>query len=229
MTTTAYRLQNSVSETTLDFVFRDRTSMHDGLVTHQTLESHDIMRTFNVGFREVKNAVRKYYASFQWNSTVSTTFEVSERVRSHGSSLWDEPPQLDYSCMVSDLRAVLAMNYRSTFAERLDQHSADRLVMLIGCQENWDGQGAKALSLASLRKCAEFITAYNLKDKGVGVFMDDEGNLVLNWPISNPKEDRIAEITFEESGYAFYIDGWDDRIEFREFDEKLKEHLHQAI
>lgn len=109
------------------------------------------------------------------------------------------------------IRAFTARAYSSIFAMRLDEHSASRVVMLVDCQVGWDGYEAKPLDMGSLQAATMFIIAHDLAERSVGIFMNADGEMILNW---HGNDGSLVELTFTEHAVAMYVDGMDDRVVF---------------
>lgn len=173
----------------------------------------------------------------------SASVEVSgvhifETGRSFGSSFWDSRIldgliEASYPTLEDNLICKYSGKldlHIEIFKSRLDKHSSERLQMLLDCREGWDGGDAKPLSYSSLQKCSEFICKHDLRHKDVGVFMDSEGHLILNWPIEKDGDNNtIFEITFENDFCAVYVEGWDDRLEYSYASDDLQKQLHDVI
>jgi len=125
------------------------------------------------------------------------------------------------------IRQVLGQLAVPFFKESLDDHSADRVAMLLECKVGWNGSSALPLSLDSLFSCVEFLARHNLKGRDVGVFMSDEGNLVLNWP--KPCGEGIIEIGFMSSQRSLYVSGWDDEVIYADDNDAFEEELQSFL
>ncbi|MEE5061145.1 hypothetical protein V2J93_20355 [Pseudomonas alliivorans] len=110
-----------------------------------------------------------------------------------------------------EIRAFTAQAYSSIFAMSLDAHSASRVAMLVGCKAGWDGYDAKPLDIASLQAATIFVIAHKLRERSVGIFMNTEGEMILNW---HGQDGLLVELTFAEHEVAMYVDGMDDRVLF---------------
>lgn len=125
------------------------------------------------------------------------------------------------------LRVVLGRLTLPMFRDSLDDHSAERVAMLLECKPGWNGADASPLSLDSLFNCVQFLASVNVKKLDVGVFMNDEGFLVLNWP--KPEGSGMVEITFMRSERSLYISGWDDDVVYAHDDRAFEEELQNFL
>ncbi|WP_449106428.1 hypothetical protein [Pseudomonas mohnii] len=125
-----------------------------------------------------------------------------------------------------EVRQFTARAYSSIFAIRLDEHSASRVVMLVDCQLGWDGEEAKPLEIRSLQAATMFIIAHDLKERSVGIFMNADGEMILNW---HGQDGSLVELTFAEHEIAMYVDGMEDRVVFAAQDPTFEAEIAKHI
>lgn len=172
-----------------------------------------------------------YEQLVEWLKQLITRASVARREFSsdcYNVSLSFSPSTLRYGCVdltsvsvhaysiEAEIQSAIQQLFVAHFAVCLNDHAAQRLNMLFGCEENWDGQGASDLDLASLNIASHFISIYDLRGKEVGVFMSADGNTVLNWPA--PNGSGLVEIEFLPDGYSLFVSGMDDE-KFFDFDD----------
>lgn len=62
----------------------------------------------------------------------------------------------------------------------LDDSGVERLKRLIASEDDWDGQGAKALSLTALVDFQSFLKQVQLEVKTLGLFLGFDGALIVS-------------------------------------------------
>lgn len=143
-----------------------------------------------------------------------------------GSQAVDASVCFNPSVDEEEFRAFTARAYSSIFAMRLDEHSASRVVMLVDCKAGWDGYEAKPLDMRSLQAATMFIIAHDLTERSVGIFMNADGEMILNW---HAGDDSLVELTFTEHSVAMYVDGMEDRVVFAaqdpDFEVEIAKHI----
>ncbi|MNO47473.1 hypothetical protein D3C76_377890 [compost metagenome] len=126
-----------------------------------------------------------------------------------------------------EVDAVVSQAYTSLFALCLNEHSASRVAMLLQCKEGWDGYSAKPLDHSSLQAATFFLLENGgLAEKAVGVFMNSDGELILNWPIN---ANDIVELTFSAREVSIYVDGMDDRVVYAADDPNFTAEIRKYI
>lgn len=155
-------------------------------------------------------------------STTSLTFSPSSQ-RCGAVDL----TSVSSSTIEKDMEEAIRSLFVSYFDDCLGEHAAERLNMLFGCRNNWDGQGALEMDLASLNIASHFISIYDLRNKEVGVFMNTDGSLILNWPTKDGK--GIVEIEFMSDGYSCFESGMDDSIFFDFDDQNFEAFIEKTL
>lgn len=125
-----------------------------------------------------------------------------------------------------EARKFTGRAYSSIFAMRLDPHSASRVIMLADCQAGWDGYEAKPLDMGSLQAATLFILVHNLANRSVGIFMNADGEMILNW---HGQDGALVELTFIDHMVAMYVDGMDDRVLFAAQDPSFEKEIAKHI
>ncbi|MBT9487304.1 MAG: hypothetical protein IV093_07305 [Rubrivivax sp.] len=99
----------------------------------------------------------------------------------------------------------------SAVRSALGENGIKRLTSFQTLKPNWDGRGAKALDLGSLRAFLKFFSDTGFSPAGLSVFLTPAGILSASWPDSG---DDLYELEFLPSSFRAFRDADDSEREF---------------
>jgi len=110
--------------------------------------------------------------------------------------------------------------YIGLLADRLPDHAVARIQRLTRSEDDWDGKGAKAMTLPSLANFTNFFLESSKSPKDIGIFLNYRGEVLANWSLG---DGSTIDIAFGDN----YIEVVTDEYE-QEFDLDSKE-VYQLI
>lgn len=115
------------------------------------------------------------------------------------------------------------------YNEKLGEHCAERLALLLKCSKGWDGEEAEPLSYKSLLLSLQLLNKMNLKKQGENatVFMGFDGCVSLAWPTDNHR--NMIEIFFRPDEINVYTDIDDEDMFFESVNEDLVRHIERYL
>lgn len=146
-------------------------------------------------------------------SSIQKLYDIRPPLEEKNRLSWNDPTKLREDSITS---AVIKV--RST----LGINAADRVRSFLNYTHGWDSGRGTPLSLTSLEMMNRFLSRFDLKNKSVAVFMTDEGNAVINWPLLNG---HLIEVEFYKNTVSVFVDGDDDEAFYSLNDNNLHSSL----
>lgn len=121
---------------------------------------------------------------------------------------------LAYPSLASVLTMEMAAKaaYLVMAGQKLSNVSAARLSRLARSEDNWDGEGAKAMSLSSLINFVSFLEKSEIVPSKIDIFLGFYGEIVTSWALKDGSTldmsfgDNQIELATDEHDEVFSID-----------------------
>ena len=110
----------------------------------------------------------------------------------HSSTIKVGLLQEDVSTLISDAAKVA-----------IGTAGLKRLENFLRLQAGWDGRASKPINLNSIAVFSGFFAETGLRPDQLGIFMSNQGNVVVNWP---DQDGQLVELEFHSSGVDYFIE-----------------------
>jgi hypothetical protein len=109
--------------------------------------------------------------------------------------------------------------------EALGIQGTQRLLSFAELGAGWDGGSGNLLQLSSLARMDEFFGSYDIRPAGLGVFMSQDGDLIVNWLDA---QGFIVELEFSSSKVAAFFEATEESMVMEKIDSRLIERLSKT-
>ncbi|MBD9566533.1 hypothetical protein [Pseudomonas sp. PDM09] len=96
--------------------------------------------------------------------------------------------------------------YLAMARQNLSENSFARLSRLVRSEDNWDGEGAKAMSLSALVNFTGFFERTHLKPSDLSIFLNYYGEILTTWSL---KDGASIDMSFGEHQIELVTDEYE--------------------
>lgn len=101
---------------------------------------------------------------------------------------------------------AMKLGHLAVLRTTLSEKGFARIERLSKSLENWDGEGAKAMSLGALANFANFSRHININRKDLAIYLDPDGKILISWLLKN---DSTIDIAIGESKIEVLTDDFE--------------------
>jgi hypothetical protein len=136
--------------------------------------------------------------------TVLTDFAFSERIK-----MVHAQPNLE-GVLTTEMAAKAA--WITWLSQKLDERCITRLSRLVRSEDDWDGEGSRAMSVAALANFSAFIERGVPLNNKPSLFLGSDGEIVASWQLDNGSTLDMAfgeqqiELATDEHDEIFAVD-----------------------